>query len=427
MSQFLRELEEREFKEQKKKTRVIPEEVMAEEETKSSNKEKKLAELHLEVLSLEDDFSLKKAEALIKNLKKYNAVLKAGLPSFLSKGFDKIVENKKCSSSLRAKINKVKEKYKEEETPLGEETTGKPEKVVCFSDHLNSALLSDDKEGSLATLMESRTDESEIAKIYFTLLGIRLKDLGPSRFDKLLDTLKGIGDLVGCGASLVYEGVDLRKNFIDNLGLYLDKLLSVMGDDKRDAYLDLLEYLNQVEGGIAETKYLEFKYFIEKVNVKTENKVFRLLYLVREDEYLACKEHYLENRVNYPVNILKEFGLRGFKCKDYLFCFKVLSDCYFSGESDLENTLSIVCVIIENEIKQEKFYSLFIEWLRCMEKNCMLLRSGNKKNEIFRAFYFLKKYDYSKCASILNGLEPGLECEDILRKSVIQSVCNKLK
>ncbi|TBU15979.1 hypothetical protein CWI38_0038p0060 [Hamiltosporidium tvaerminnensis] len=443
MSQFFKDFDDEEINEKSKKItkKAFFDEDSSEEKDKISKKEKKKNELQLLVISAEEDFSVKQAENIVKTFKKNSNIFKNDIPRFLKRFFLQIIEEKKSTASLKRQVNEILKKYEKEDTIKEDEVVKTEEKrTEVFENKLLVILEIENYKTKIETLFElsksKNLQDSELAKIYMSLLGIFNNEIANTKSEntpKKKELLKEIFIVMNFlleiffkHDTLFYENIDLKKLFTENLNFYIVKIFDIIDESYFDACRDLLKKTESISLEISKSKSLEFSFFYDNKIIENEIFPFNILYLLRINEYEKSKSLYLESEyIKTPAyfKVISELGIMAFYKQDFIFSFKLLQECYFEANfHNLENYLLIMCVIHEEKVINEIFFNIFLEKIRLLENNKLILKAYDSKLEIFRAYLFLYNFDYKKSYEILKKIEPRLECYDVLKNRVLKEL-----
>ncbi|TBU12775.1 hypothetical protein CWI38_0634p0030 [Hamiltosporidium tvaerminnensis] len=443
MSQFFKDFDDEEINEKSKKItkKAFFDEDSSEEKDKISKKEKKKNELQLLVISAEEDFSVKQAENIVKTFKKNSNIFKNDIPRFLKRFFLQIIEEKKSTASLKRQVNEILKKYEKEDTIKEDEVVKTEEKrTEVFENKLLAILEIENYKTKIETLFElsksKNLQDSELAKIYMSLLGIFNNEIANTKSEntpKKKELLKEIFIVMNFlleiffkHDTLFYENIDLKKLFTENLNFYIVKIFDIIDESYFDSCRDLLKKTESISLEISKSKSLEFSFFYDNKIIENEIFPFNILYLLRINEYEKSKSLYLESEyIKTPTyfKVISELGIMAFYKQDFIFSFKLLQECYFEANfHNLENYLLIMCVIHEEKVINEIFFNIFLEKIRLLENNKLILKAYDSKLEIFRAYLFLYNFDYKKSYEILKKIEPRLECYDVLKNRVLKEL-----
>ncbi|KAM0686776.1 hypothetical protein COBT_001994 [Conglomerata obtusa] len=416
----------------------------------------KMEELEEEVANL--TITPKNIDNIIKNLKQHHKTFnKNGLPDFViaflqsgsEKGNSKVkshiskfmgtynaadISNGKNFDNDDKATGEAQFKIKEDE----KKQTNEKQRKFFNEEKLNNAIIKittkeefKNQEKNFILLLEKSEEINEKAKILLTLLTFYLKK--KYFFSKAVDTIRKLVNIIKDCEDLIFLEIDIKKVVVNNIDNYLGYLFPFIDADNAEEFKCLLDEIIFINTEKIFKKQLIFEFFVLNQNSKNKDEIFKLLYLIRNNEYEKAMEYYnkqinlfdkvkpYENKFdsNYvKLEILNELGNFSFVNMNYKFAFEILQLCYFNKAQKNENILYILTIILEDEICDEKFYDVFYENLRCLEQNIFLMKSNNKKEEIFRAFYYLCNYDYESCCDILENVEPNINLRNMFKDRV---------
>lgn len=424
MSEFFKNYDTEE--EQKKPTKVF-QESSEEEEDKTPNKEKKTQELQEEVNKLKN-YNNKNIDNLLKNMKKYKNAIKDGLPAFLTSFFEKILADKKISQNIKNKIKKFIGQYEQEiEAEVVEiqeereviETIDNEKIENDFNNMIIEICMNKDlkiQEEKLMDLYNKRSIENEKCKVALSLLNLYFK----MRIDDFMKIKRIFDDIcIYIKNDARFMGISFKEIITNNIELYFNNIFQILKKEFYNDFNDLLRNIKFIDEKKVYKKELEFNYFYLNNTVETEDEMFKLLFLIRKNEYKEAEKYYesIDNS-KIDIRILNELGLLAFKNDNYLFSFKLLEKCYFAGCKENQKILFALCVLIEEQIVNEKFYDVFIENIRILENNKFLYETEDTLAEIYRSYYFLNNYDYETSSQILERVFENNKFKDILEERV---------
>lgn len=430
MSQFFKDFDEENLQSQSKKQpiKIKSDSDELEGEERITNKDKKLQELQEEIFQLEETYNNRDIEQFIKNIKKYKLILKDQMPTFLYNFFN-VALSKIKSAGTKNKIKKLlasHEKLKEESVEIQTNVAGL-ERIVVKEDEeekLNELIISMSRKLSyvdlvreLLILKNSKTANNEKCKICLTLLNLHIKNKS-LEFEMIGDLIDEV--LVYLKQSQKFMGVNFNTYFENNIEIYLNYMMLICDHEHQPQFKVYLEKTKWLNNEVVCRKELEFIFYNCNENILNDDKIYRILYLIRSKLYEDAYNYYKANEHLYEdyLRIKVELGILAFESKAFMFSFEILQKCYFSGQKEQENLLFILCIILEEEVLESDFFDIFIDNLSILEDNIFMLKMNQVKGEIFRAYYMFKNEDYLSADRILEEVRPGFHLCKVMKKPI---------
>lgn len=389
-----------------------------------NKKEARIQALRLEMLQAEESLNNKSVDKTLRSLQKNAKFVDKDLP-FVRKFFERVAESKKVSQAIKDRCVVFAAKLYDEGKVVQNVNVKKRVSVREELDAIVSLRDTDEKCRRINDLLENCASNPETFEILKTKLFILVNKGDRRHIDTVYSTVLDVCALYDSTASLVLDGTDLKKLFVQQIKTYLNMILLTITEDEKSMFMKIANAFRKYDESTVNRKVLDFKYFVLHESVSVDDKDFKLLYLVRNEvhdqalRYFEDNEEYLLAADEKPVlEACHVLGLWCFRSKHFMSAFKALQRCHYYGHGNYETKLLVLCCLLNHDVREERFFKYFLEQLAVLEKNALQLESGVPKNEIMRAFFFLMCHDNVSCEGILTRIEPELDCHDILQEIV---------
>jgi hypothetical protein len=393
MSKFFESVEE-EKAEQKKS---VVERDLLEPEEKQSRKEKKLHGLRCRVMELGEEENQKKFDKELKKLfteiRKAEHAFDGAMPPFLGKF---LRSEKAYTKSHRKTIDELMGKYEKKEMAEAFEEERDQKAVRDELDMILEIRNAEERRRALLIFKDKAEDDCLKAKSLLVLLSMYVTS---NDAEHILTIIEELGV---CFRDSSPAG-QMRKDFCENLEFYLTQ---AHGSSRYEEVLGKIRYLDE---SLVDKKMLELKYFGLNQAVETEDPKFRVLYYTRSGDYESARDQYEKTEFGeepLDLAICREFGVAAFRNMDFELSFGLLTKC---REKSLSLETKLLCVILNDRIRESKTFKRFLEEFRDFEVNRLCLASANQALEVYRSFYLLSMLDLEESASIIRKFVPSFD------------------
>ncbi|ADM12417.1 uncharacterized protein Eint_100910 [Encephalitozoon intestinalis ATCC 50506] len=411
MSRFFESIDE----EREESSRVKIKEKTYEASEKQGKKEKRLHDLQCRVMELEEEENQKifdkQLKKILVDIRKMEGYLSRGLPPFLKKFLESprvyTKTHKKTIDELLAHHEPKEDENGQQEDRRDEERLSRDlSKILVIKD-------TEERRKELEEFKDSAKDKEMKAKALRTLLSIHMKSKDG------VEIMKTINELLDCFG-------DREKNtLLENIDFYLETLYEILDSPKISTYNGLLKRLLEIDPKLVERRVLQFEFFKLGRPAKTEDRLFRLLYIDRTQGYGESRKYYEsikdtigEGKIEQEV--LGEFGLSSFRSGDFETSFEVLSKCSEVQPPNHGLVMKLLCVILNDRIRGSPVHKKFLEDFKSFGKNRFCLPSGDSAFEVYRSFYLLNMLDKKGAGEIVKRFCEGFE-ESIWFKDFVES------
>lgn len=451
MSKFFEGLDGESKKPGPKAVRAFFEEESDEEKPRISNKEKRLEE----ITALCQNASFKKpkdVETFFKALGKYSGYFaREGLPKVVSE-FLTEANVKTAPSVFKQRRAKFLEKY-EDVTVILHPYEEKKEKV-SYMDQINKALLEDNLEKRKQQLVELEQTPglalSEQHRVNLYMIGCLIEESPMTSYHQAIDRLLEEKNL----ATTEEEANILKTRISQCVRKLVEHIAGLHAQNK--SWQAEFNGLSQVAAAlrsitaIPDKARLEIVYFMLNQSVKppagqaaanqaaTDHyPIFQQLEQLRALPYPPALELYHQllaarqspdqedftDAVGYS-KIAEELGHRAFQERDFSSAIDLLERAFGAktlwGLPSTETLLNVLALCFEQRMKERPYFEVFKQNLQRIRNNLLLLKTETPKDEIARAFIFLRLGDYRQAEQIVNGLLPQFECQALLKARAME-------
>ncbi|KAI5192094.1 hypothetical protein NECID01_1803 [Nematocida sp. AWRm77] len=442
MSKFFEGLDE-EKKSAGKTVRNFFEEESEEEKPRISNKEKRLEEIT--ELCRETKFKKPKdVDAFFKALGKYAGYFsKVGVPKVLAEFLNE-ANTKSVASVFKQRKAKFLEKYEDVTVILNikEEKRAK----ASHMDQINKALLEDNLEKRKALLLELEKTpdltEVEQHRINLYIIGCITEETPMTGYKDVVSRLIDEKAL----ATTEEETSILKTRVMQCIKKLVAHIYSLHAQKK--AWQEEFAGLEKVAAellpitDIPDKGRLEVVYFLapeEASLAKEEPEKYPLFAAVKQirvlpytealEVYTALKEERNSTEESHTdtvchSKIAEELGHRAFAERDFTNAISMLEQAYYSQTvwslPSTETILSALALCFEKRMQSRKYFEAFKQSLYSIGNNILLLKTDTPKEEISRAFIFLRLGEYQKAEEILRTLFPAFECRALLKARALE-------
>lgn len=367
---------------------------------KQNKKEKRLQELQCKVMELEEETNQKVFEKQLKrmfvDIKKTESSFEGQVPGFLRKFLTSPrVYNKTHKDAVDTLLSRYEERHETgsvgEESRVEEKITRDLDRIVVIRDP-------EQRKSELVMFKNSVGDVAMKAKALMTLLSMYMKARDVS------SVMKAMGELICCFEDSSTQAI--KETFIENINFYVETIYEEIDPSMFEMYKELLAKLLPIVGAPAEDRLLQLRFFKLNQTPETDNPLFRLVYINRTQPYADSKRYYGSMRESIgngtmDMEVLREFGISAFRNGDFETSFETLSVCCgrILHESSIE--MRLLCVILNDRIRENPIYKRFLESFRSFGRNRFCLASGDEMFEIYRSFYLLNMYDKTGASDIV--------------------------
>lgn len=421
MSRFFEELEKEAVEKKVRKTirRAAKEEESEEEKEAVSNKDKK----YEEIKALCEEVGLtkkgKEIEGLFKKLSKYHALFaKNGLPPFLREYFERAEEE---GGLFRQKIRKFSEKYANDEVVV--DVAEDKKKARSLIAEINGSLLLEPlakRKEKLLDLEAEATlpEERHRANVYILSVLIE-EEMTREKYAEICSRLLQNSELLPA----VEE--EERAIFVLRVDTYMRRLVKYISTLERSGEdwgeeAALLERVSQSllpYSKIPLERELEVSFFLKQEGRETEFPLFNGILEIRKGnlEKALLIQQRLEGEKGENTCYIKfkeELGHLAFAKGDYSRSIELLDDVYTNSHQNIwqsektEVILHVLCICYEDVMKTKSFFNHYLRVLLTVEKNPLLLKSESFRDEVARAFVFLKYGDVGRASGVIKGILP---------------------
>ncbi|KAI5186820.1 hypothetical protein NEHOM01_1721 [Nematocida homosporus] len=402
-----------------------------------SNKEKRLEEI-TNLCEITVFKKPKDVDQFFKKLTKYNNwFAKEGLPTVLL-DFLNAQEGKNIPAVLKQKRSKLIEKYQMTEVILEVETERKEEK--SHMEQINSTLLIEDldkrKEALLAIEGIRNLKKKEEHRINLYILGCLVENNLPIHYTEIIRRLNAEKDLV--------QDEEEEEILKTRIGRYTRTIIKYIQNlhNHQQSYQEELSQFRQVVTtllpitNIPQKGNYEIAYFLENEPQATEYPIINALKQIRELPYeeaisvcdkLFKTEEIQEETTSENIFLSKaaeEAGHRAFAERDFDKAADLLEKAFYSPNiwslPQTDTILSVLSLCFEKRMRNRRYFSVFKADMQAIGRNLLLLKSEVPKEEIARAFIYLRLGEYLTAESILQAIIPDFECRALLKARALE-------
>ncbi|KAI5180765.1 hypothetical protein NEOKW01_1049 [Nematocida sp. AWRm80] len=438
MSKFFESLDDTSEKKTSRAINSYIDDESEEEKGQQSNKEKKIKEIE----QICENASFKKPkdiEQFFKKLTKYNTYFsKEGLPEVLVEYLNSIC-TKSIPAVFKQRRSKFLEKYQMSEVIL--ETEVEQVEKQSHLETINNTQLIESLEKRKETLLQLEKIESlteiEMHRVNLYLISCMAEENISLYYNEVCKRLQ-------LEKTLITE--ESEKNLLCiRINRCTRKILIHLQNlsNANKEYSNELQQLKEVSESlkeitkIPEEAYLEVQYFLLKKEVPTTHPVFQAITSIRTLPYEEALQQYTQliekekeieeetNTQNISLSKLsEELGHLAIKHKDFNTAIDLLEKAYYSKNiwslPETEIALNVLCICFEKRFTNQKYFQEFKEILSQIGNNLLLLKAESSKEEISRAFIFLRIGQYKEAEAILTRLLPSIDCHTILKTRAIE-------
>ena len=440
MSRFFQNLEE-----EQKEIKKMSSSVSADEESTSFTKtDRRLDELRkkvAETLKATKHFE-KLAKKLLAELKKQDKLLDEDrLPAFVMEFLEdpRIRRSATLLAAARDLLTAYpasREEYAggiDEEAEASREvlmrSTARPAGDASEEEYGEILKISDDAQRvqSLSAFIEKTADEEWKCVATIALF---------TAYAKLGDA-QGVLDTLATFRVLATHANRHANTMKGRLNTFIGRAYQLIQKEDYDKYQSVLASLLPLDPEVVGNRQLEFKVFKLSITPETDNPVFVLIRLVRAGDWARAHSHFEEHRElltggeaadrsecsydSAKPAILAEFADLALANKAYQLAFDIFSHCSDRGIPGLGFKLSVLCVILNEAVRETGVFKEFLKNFQGIDRNPLMLRSASRDMEVMRSFFLLNVFDFEGAGKIIHSLV-GVECSEHLRECVLGMV-----